>query len=157
MADLTSKPKLYSSQGPIVADAMNRDLDFCLPQASIQVVARKMADKNLSAIPVVDNTDRMIPVGVVTECDIVKRVVATGQNAAILRADQCMSISVRTIRDTASLSDAKMQMDREFLRHIPVIDDTSRLVGILCRTAIDQFQASDQTAELIRELSEPVA
>jgi CBS domain-containing protein len=136
---------------------MSRDVDFCTPECSVQAVACMMAGRNVDSIPVVDNTDHLVPIGIMTDRDIVLRVVAPGHDPRSVRVDQCMSLDVHTIPSTASVSDALALMQRHGLHRVPVIDDTGCLVGILSQADLARPGTPAQTAEAIRELSEPVA
>ena len=142
---------------PIVADLMSRDIDFCTPDSSVQSIACMMADRNVGSIPVVNDTDHMIPIGILTDRDIVIRVVAAGLEASSVRVDQCMSLDVQAIRSNAPLAEAAAMMQRYQLRRLPVTDDTGCLVGILSHADLTRPADAAQNAETIRELSEPVA
>jgi CBS domain-containing protein len=142
---------------PTVADLMNRDIEFCIPDCSVQSVARTMAERNVGSIPVVDNTDHMVPIGIITDRDIVTRVIAPALDPCLVRVDQCMSLEVRTVLGNAPVPDAVSLMQRHDLRRLPVVDDTGRLVGIISLAEMTRPGDARQNAETIRELSEPVS
>jgi CBS domain-containing protein len=142
---------------PTDVDLMSRDIDFCTPDSSVHSIACIMADRNVGSIPVVNGTDHMIPTGILTDRDIVIRVVAPGLEAIAVRVDQCMSLDVQTICSNAPVSEAAAIMQRHHLRRLPVTDDTSCLVGILSHADLTRPADAAQNAETIRELSEPVA
>jgi CBS domain-containing protein len=142
---------------PTVADLMSRDLDFCTPDRSVQAIARMMADRNVGSIPVVNDTDHMVPIGILTDRDIVIRVVAPGLDPCSVRADQFMSLEIQTIRSNVPVSEAIALMQRHQLRRLPVVDDTGCLVGILSHADVIRPANAAQNAETIRELSEPVS
>ena len=136
-----------------VRDAMSSEVTYCTPETSIEYVARKMADSDVGAIPVIDNVDRMVPIGIVTDRDIVVRVVAKGQDASALRADQCMSMDVFTVREDAPLNEAVLLMERHKVRRVPVVDSSGRLVGMLAQADIADAAPHEETADLLREIS----
>jgi len=141
----------------VVADLMSRDIDYVTPDCSIQSIASMMAERNVGSIPVVNDTDHMIPIGFLTDRDIVIRVVAAGLEAGSVRVDQCMSLDVQTIGSNAPVTEALSMMERSHLRRLPVIDDTGCLVGILSHADLTRPADAAQNAETIREISEPVA
>jgi CBS domain-containing protein len=153
----SSKSAGPSTVAATVADLMSRDIDFCTPDCSVQAVACMMAGRNVGSIPVVNNTDHLVPIGVMTDRDIVLRVVANGQDPSAIRVDQCMSLDVPTVPSTAPASDAAAIMQRHRLNRLPVVDDTGCLVGIVSQADLTRPTTPAQTAEAIRELSEPVA
>lgn len=61
----------------------------CTPNTTLDQVAKMMIQHDCGEIPVVDVNDR--PIGVVTDRDIVCRVVAEGKNPMAHTVDQCMS------------------------------------------------------------------
>ena len=121
-----------------VSDVMSRDVDFCTPECSVQAVARMMAERNVGSIPVVDNTDHMVPIGMMTDRDIVVRVIAPGHDPRSVRVDQCMSLDVQTIPSNAPANEAAAIMQRLRLHRLPVIDDTGCLVGILSHSDLSR-------------------
>jgi len=142
---------------PIVADLMSREIDFCTPDCSVQAVACMMADRNVGSIPVVNNTDRLVPIGIMTDRDIVTRVIAPGLDPCAVRVDQFMSMGLQTISSIAPVSEAIVMMQRHQLRRLAVVDDTGCLVGILSYSDVTRPADAEQNAEMIRELSEPVS
>ncbi|HEY2589449.1 MAG TPA: CBS domain-containing protein [Tepidisphaeraceae bacterium] len=138
-----------------VADVMSRDLDYCEPYTLVQYVARMMVDKDVGAIPVVDKVDTMKPVGIITDRDIVIRVVAKNQDAAALRADQCMSSNVLTIDESAPLNEAVLLMERQQIRRVPVVNRQGRLVGMLSQGDVAETAPREETGDLVRAVSEP--
>ena len=60
-----------------------------------------MVQNNCGEIPIVDSSNR--PIGVVTDRDIVCRVVAEGKNPDGIPAEMCMTTPVITVRASASL------------------------------------------------------
>jgi CBS domain-containing protein len=83
-------------------------------------VAKLMRQFDCGEIPIVDSADR--PIGVVTDRDIVCRVVAEGQNPAAHTAEQCMTRPVVTVPPTR-LSTTLLTMERHQIRRVPVVDD----------------------------------
>lgn len=138
-----------------ISDVMSTDLDYCEPFTPIQYVARMMADKDVGMIPVVQNTQTMKPIGTITDRDITVRVVAKNQDAASLRADQCMSTDVLTIRQNAPIQEASFRMGRSQVRRLLVVDQQGRLVGIISQGDIAEIAPTNETGELVRQVSEP--
>ena len=136
-----------------VRDAMSSEVNYCTPETSIEYVARKMADGDVGSIPVVDNVDRMVPIGIITDRDIVVRVVAKGEDASAMRADQCMSSDVFTVREDAPLNEAVLLMERQKIRRVPVVDRSGRLVGMLAQADVADAAPNEETADLVREIS----
>src|SRR5262245_31005264 len=67
-----------SVMATIARDIMTKDPACCTPKTSLDEVARMMVKNNCGEIPVIDANDRVV--GVITDRDIVCRVVAEGRN-----------------------------------------------------------------------------
>src|SRR5881296_1798853 len=76
-------------------DVMTPDPACCTAQTSVDEIAKLMVQNNCGEIPIVDAADRVV--GVVTDRDIVCRVVAEGKNPMGHTAEECMSHSVITV------------------------------------------------------------
>ena len=138
-----------------VCDAMSRDIEYCEPDTNLQYVARKMADRDVGAIPVVDNMDSMKPLGMITDRDIAIRVIAKGEDPYSMRADQVMSTELATIDPEAPLREAMMLMDRRQVRRLVVTDRQGRLRGILAQADVAEGATRLEAGEMIQQLSEP--
>lgn len=137
-----------------VADAMTPDVEYCEPDTVVRIAAEKMADRDVGAIPVIQNMDSMRPVGIVTDRDIVVRVVAKGQDPDALRADQVMSIDPATIDVDAPLSEAIGLMERRQIRRLIVVDRQRRLRGMLAQADIAEATTRLESGELLQQISE---
>src|SRR5207247_6008221 len=80
----------------------------CTPTTTFDHVAKLMAQNDCGEIPVVDVGDTII--GVITDRDIVCRVVAEGKNPMAYTAETCMSQPVITVRDDAPIADVLSTM-----------------------------------------------
>lgn len=93
--------------------------------------ARLMRDRHVGCLVVVEESDRShVPVGILTDRDIVVAIVARDQDARTLSVGQVMSPNPVTVREDASLTDTLRLMRRRGVRRLPVVDAHGRLVGI---------------------------
>src|SRR5574341_2378352 len=88
--------------------------------------AKKMMDKNVSSLLVVDHDDRTV--GIVTERDIVRGVCIHDGNSKDFRVHHVMSSPVSSIDPDSSVEAAASMMLQEKVRHL-VVKDGDRLVG----------------------------
>ncbi len=98
----------------------DRDLDA-------RSAASLMRDKNISSLLVTRNAE---VVGIVTDTDMVRRLVAVGADPAKTPVEQIMSAPIQTIDENKTLLDANDLMAREHLRHLGVTRD-NKLVGMI--------------------------
>lgn len=136
-----------------VTDVMTRNPASCRADASLQEVARLMVEHDCGQIPVVDEGGR--PVGVVTDRDIVVRVVAHGQECRGATAGDAMTTPVSTVREDTSLRDCVCLMEAEKVRRTPVVDAGGMLVGMVSIADLARAGKDEATASVVSKVSEP--
>ena len=135
----------------LARDVMTPKPARCSPRTTLDMVAKLMVKHNCGEIPVVDTADQVI--GVVTDRDIVCRIVAEGKNPSIYTAESCMSFPAVTLPDDASLEEVISTMEGHQIRRLPVVDDEGCCAGIISQADVAFAGAPKQTAELLCELS----
>lgn len=134
-----------------VQEVMTANPACCTPDATLQEVARLMAEHDCGEIPVIQNRK---PVGVVTDRDIAIRVVAKGRNPLQMTARDCMSSPVVTVKPTTDLDECCHTMEEKQIRRVPVVDD-SGICGIVSQADIATHASARETAEVVKEISQP--
>ena len=99
----------------------------------------------------VDRRDHVI--GVITDRDLVCRVVAAGMNPIAHTADRYMSQPVITVRLDTPLDDVLRTMQRHQIRRIPVVDTHGRCAGVISQADIAREWIEHDVAALVREIS----
>ncbi len=132
-------------------DVMTADPACCSPHTTLDDVAKLMARHDCGEIPVVDAADHIV--GVITDRDIVCRVVAEGKNPMAYTAETCMSDPVVTVRDDATLEDVVATMEKHQIRRVPVVDERDSCVGIISQADVSWTGEPRAVAELVREVS----
>ncbi|MGG6460478.1 MAG: cyclic nucleotide-binding/CBS domain-containing protein [Candidatus Eiseniibacteriota bacterium] len=120
--------------------------------------AKKMMDKNVSSLLVVDHDN--LTVGIVTERDIVRGVCIHDGNSKDFRVHHVMSSPVSSIDPDSSVEAAASMMLQEKVRHL-VVKDGDRLVGIITATNFidyldDELEPDNAKARIIRTLKDEV-
>jgi CBS domain-containing protein len=110
-----------------------------------------MVQNNCGEIPVIDASDQLI--GVVTDRDIVCRVVAEGKNPAGYPAENCMSQPVITVPADAPLEEVLATMEQHQIRRVPVVDERGSCAGIIAQADVAWQGAEHDVAMLVREVS----
>jgi len=116
----------------LVGDVMSRDVKVVRPDSSVREVVAAMNRFNIGSIVVVQDGR---PVGVISERDILRRVVEPCLSPEALTAGQVMTSPVYTICETAGMDEAAKLMAEKKIRKIPVMRK-GRLVGIVTFTDI---------------------
>lgn len=110
-----------------VCDAMSHSALTLAPDATVEVAAATMRETGAGAVVVVEGER---PVGIVTERDLVIRVIAIARDAATTALRDVMSTPIFSIDSKAYLYKAMGFMRTHRVLFLPVIDD-GRLTGLL--------------------------
>jgi CBS domain-containing protein len=123
----------------------------CTPETPLEQVAKLMIQHDCGEIPVIDQAEHVI--GVVTDRDIVCRVVANGKNPLAYTAEICMSDPVITVPEGAPIAEVMSTMEKHQIRRVPVVDEEGRCAGMISQSDVAWVGAEHQVAELVREIS----
>ena len=115
----------------IIEEFMSRNLEYASMTDSLQQAVRKMTDKNVSSLVVIDMNN--IPIGLVTERDIVRKACSRKQlNCSTFRVSEIMTSSPVTIDSEATPEEAAELFLKNKIRHLLVIDkNTRKAVGTI--------------------------
>jgi CBS domain-containing protein len=131
---------------------MTPDPVCCTAKTSVDEIAKLMLHTDCGEIPIVDTTDRVI--GVVTDRDIVCRVVAQGKNPMGHAAEECMSDSVVVVDEDTPLKEVIATMEKHQIRRVPVVDVGGCCIGIIAQADLARTAAEHEVAEFVREVSQ---
>ena len=119
--------------GGTVGDFMHRNLETVLPGSTIVTVAERMREKSLGSL-LVESDDEGGRIsgrsGIVTETDLIRRVLAKGIDPALTIVDQIVSNPLLTIAPTRPMLDASHLMEANHIRHL-CVSDKNDIVGII--------------------------
>ncbi len=110
-----------------VEDLMNSPVITVSEDASVQQIARIMVDNSISSLMVVDQQEQLI--GIITEKDLVQRVVAQGANGE-LKAKDIMTKKPHTISRHDYYYEVLSAFYKNGVKHLPVVEG-NRLVGVV--------------------------
>ena len=105
-----------------------------------------------TVIVVVEHDGKQLPIGILTDRDIVLSIVASDpEHLPFLMVGDAMSDDLATARDDTSLADALKLMQARGVRRLPVVDQAGALVGIVTSDDVIRFLAEElgQLAQLM--------
>lgn len=137
-------------------DVMTKSPTCATPDARIQAIARMMIQRDCGAIPIVSE-ETGLPLGLVTDRDIVVRSVADGIHPLEVTARDCMTTPAVTIDEDQELSDVVELLERRQIRRVLVVDEAGVLSGILSLADVATHATKRKAGELLREVSTPTA
>jgi len=135
----------------LAREIMTPSPQCCTGETLLNEVANLMVEADCGEIPVTDASKRVI--GVVTDRDIVIRVVAKGQNPSAVTAAECMSEPVVVVKEDATLEDVMSVMEENQIRRVPVVDASGCLCGIISQADVAHAADETETGEMVREVS----
>ena len=129
-----------------VAEICTRAVVTCRRDISALDVAKLMRERHVGAVVVVDEDQgRAVPVGIVTDRDLVVEVMACGIDPVTLRIGDLIISDPETAIDDELVFDALWHMRRKGIRRLPVVDGQGRLFGILSADDLTRFLAEQLT------------
>jgi len=137
--------------GPKVREVMT-DRPRCItPETPISEAARLMKSDDVGSLPILEG-DRLA--GIVTDRDIVLQAVAEEKDPRGMPVREVASRELVTIGPEEDLSEALKLMASHQIRRIPVVDDDSRLVGILAQADIAREMKDKDSGQMLQEISQ---
>jgi CBS domain-containing protein len=136
-----------------IINILRKKLESIEETTNIQEAAKKMKDKNVSSLVVVDMRGK--PMGLVTERDLVRKVCINDVRSSTVTSKEIMSFPL-TIEASSSPSAAADMMLKNNVRHLLVVDEGSlnKPIGII--TPLDFTRYQEYTAEEDKEAIEKV-
>ncbi len=134
----------------LVRDVMTKNVKVVRPDSSVKEVVAAMNKFDIGSVVVVQSQR---PVGVITEKDILKRVVEPGLTPETLTAKQVMSSPVITIDENASINEAAKLMAKKGVKRLLVMRNNDELAGII--TFSDIVAKVPDMLSLLEELVRP--
>lgn len=128
-----------------VYDCMTTKPISVTPESSLEECSKIMAKNHVGALVIKDNN---ISKGLITEQDIVRKVLAKGINPLTKKVGDFMETKLITISPNDDIYDALIKMRDSNIRHLPVVDN-SKMVGLL--TLKDVLKIEPQLFELLVE------
>jgi CBS-domain-containing membrane protein len=149
-----SSERERSGKGRDLKSVMTPNPQCATENDSIQDVARLMLDCDCGAIPIVGENERLI--GMITDRDIVVRIIAEGRDCSQATVRDAMSSEIRSVRENDSLESVFRIMKEHKIRRVPVVDGDQRVVGIVAQADLALDTPSDsEVGETVERISEP--
>ena len=114
-----------------VGEICTRSVSIAFRRTPLNGVARLMRENHVGCHVVVDEAGGLrIVAGILTDRDIVTRVLAADLDPKILCAEDVMSTDLVTARENDSIIDLMRAMRRKGVRRVPVTGSQGELIGI---------------------------
>lgn len=114
------------------------------PDATVYEAIALMADKNIGAVPVVDQGKLL---GMLTERDYTRKVILQGKSSKKTAVREIMSPHLYTVSPADTVGECMRLMTEKRVRHLPVMENGD-FVGILSIGDVVRWMISAQTATI---------
>jgi CBS domain-containing protein len=132
-----------------VRDLMSQDVATVSPDANVVDAAKLIKQEDVGPLPVVEN-DRLV--GIVTDRDLVVRVLADGRDPAATPVRDAASSEFVTISADQDLDEALRLLAEHQVRRLPVVEG-DRLVGIVAQADVAREVSSRKTGDVVEDIS----
>lgn len=130
---------------------MKKEAQRLRPEDDCLYAARLMAERNTGFLPVCDRAG--VVVGVLTDRDLVLRVMAKNVPPGSVPVEQVMSRDVISCRPDDDLRRCEGLMATYRKARLPVCDESGRLVGVLSLSDVAQADRSVEAGAVLREVT----
>lgn len=122
----------------------NREVVICGRESTIVEVAQLMRQHHVGDVVIVqDREDISVPVGIITDRDLVVELIADGVDLDTVSVGDVMSFELITAREDDSIWETLNRMRAQGVRRIPVVDEQGGLEGILSLDDILELLAEE--------------
>lgn len=115
----------------IVQEFMKDDIACVTADSSVREAAELMAKMDCGVLPIVHDTSSRIPIGVLTDRDIVLRCVAQGRDGQTTRVSDIATRELVTCDEHCDVAQAFDRMRTHHVGRLLVTDEQGGLIGII--------------------------
>ena len=138
------------------SDVMTREPACCEPGDSINRVAGIMKREDVGSVPVVESQEDKKLIGIVTDRDLVVKVLAGGADVSRATVRDAMTPNPASCQENDPIDKAVQLMSQRQVRRMPIVDQQGRLAGIIAQADVATRVSRDSTTgELVEAISEP--
>jgi signal-transduction protein with cAMP-binding, CBS, and nucleotidyltransferase domain len=116
--------------GGAVKDFMHRYLEVIPQDTVVAVAAERMEARRIGCLLVESDDPKRGPCGIMTETDLVRKVLAMGLDPTVTMVDRVMVSPILTIAADRSMLDASHLMETHHIRHL-CVTEANEIVGII--------------------------
>ncbi len=118
-----------------VKDIMSKKSFSLDKNEKVMKAVRLMTEESISAIVILDKTK---PIGIITERDLIKKVMLEKKDPSKLKISQIMSKEPKKIGPNSTILNASKVMKKLNVRKLVVVDEEGNMLGMLSQTDIIQ-------------------
>lgn len=112
----------------LVKSLLTRSLITADPSETVAQAVRRMAEQRVGALVVVDGGEL---VGILSERDVLKRVIAAGKDAEATSVSEVATPEPKRVVEDAHVKECAELIRRHGFRHLPVVNAAGKPIGII--------------------------
>lgn len=127
----------------------------CLPTDVVIRAAEYMKRENVGPIPVIENEQTRKLIGIITDRDLVLKVIAEGRDILSTKVESVMTRKMVSCRADDSVQKAMDLMSEHQLRRITIVDKAYVILGIVSQADIaTRANQPEKTAGVVKDISQ---
>ncbi|MEM1578559.1 MAG: CBS domain-containing protein [Archaeoglobaceae archaeon] len=111
-----------------VKEIMTRNVCQGKIEETVHEIAKRMVEFGVGSVVIMKDNK---PVGIVTEKDLIAKIVAKNKTPSTVKVSEIMSSPLLTIKPTTSVREAANLMMKKGIRRLPIVNKSGELVGII--------------------------
>ena len=136
-----------------VRDIMTSNPECLREKDSVVEAARIMKSEDTGVVPIIDDNGKLM--GMITDRDIIVRLVADGRNPLDCKINEAMTKHVRSVDEDATVDEVLSVMRGANVRRVPVCDRSGVVVGIVSMADLaTETQEKGKVGDVVQDISE---
>jgi|TARA_B100000131_G_C17828631_1_gene496710 CBS domain-containing protein len=115
--------------GSIKKVKLNLPFKYFGPDSTVSEIADMMDLEDIGAVPVLDENFYLL--GLVSERDIVRKLVKNGRDSDLVTAKDIMTKEIISIHKKTTIIEALKLMKENNIRHLPIVDETKKMINFI--------------------------
>lgn len=135
-------------------EVMTVNPSCCVTTDTVHSAAQLMKSEDVGSIPILNDPETRRLEGIITDRDIVLKVVAKDRDPNKTQVGEVMTTEVATCRIDDDADKALQLMEEHQVRRIPIVNDNGQLAGIISQADVaTRMKEPEKTAEVVKEIS----
>jgi|SRR5687768_8557595 CBS domain-containing protein len=136
-----------------LSEIMTREVEVVQPDDPLQAAAKKMRDRNIGFLPVLDGENLL---GVLSDRDVTVRAVAEGMDASVMLCRDLMTTPPIYCFEDQDVSEAAKIMGENQIRRLLVLNrEDKRVVGVVSLGDLARNSTDDLSGKVLQRVSAP--
>lgn len=134
-------------------NSANQTLITISPDDTVYQALTVMAERNLTALPVVKNNALL---GIFSERDYARKIILQGKRSRETKISEIMTAKLITVEPSQTVNDCMCIMTERRIRHLPVMNPEGEMIGIISIGDVMKIIMEEQRF-MIKELQRYIA